>query len=205
MSTKSPPRTDDTQMTDDAHSDDVTRSVDQSTIGKKGPGTAENGSHQPENRTSESDSDSSDSEDEGKRSSSSDSGSSSSDSDSSSDSESSDEEEVLDEAEKRRRKPLNELRFRNYKPFHTKLHGLSIPPAPVLEDFEWIDAETREIVQQAHESSDMSQVNLAPRDPTWDLKRDLAPKLEILAARTTKAIVKLGQAEVLKAREAERQ
>ena len=33
--------------------------------------------------------------------------------------------------------------------------------------------------------------NLAPRKPDWDLKRDIAPKLEKLERRTQKAIAEL--------------
>ena len=34
-------------------------------------------------------------------------------------------------------------------------------------------------------------VNLAPRKPDWDLKRDIAPKLEKLERRTQRAIAEL--------------
>jgi len=34
-------------------------------------------------------------------------------------------------------------------------------------------------------------VNLAPRKPDWDLKRDVAPKLSKLERRTQKAIAEL--------------
>ena len=34
-------------------------------------------------------------------------------------------------------------------------------------------------------------MNLAPRKPDWDLKRDIAPKLEKLERRTQRAIAEL--------------
>lgn len=33
--------------------------------------------------------------------------------------------------------------------------------------------------------------DVVPRDPTWDLKRDLEPKLKVLEKRTNRAIVEL--------------
>ena len=37
----------------------------------------------------------------------------------------------------------------------------------------------------------MDFISLAPRKPDWDLKRDVAPKLEKLERRTQKAIAEL--------------
>ena len=34
-------------------------------------------------------------------------------------------------------------------------------------------------------------LNVVPRDPNWDLKRDLEPRAEVLRKRTQKAIVEI--------------
>lgn len=49
-------------------------------------------------------------------------------------------------------------------------------------------------MEKAKDIKDIDEVNLAtlaPRKPDWDLKRDVAKKLEKLEKRTQKAIVEL--------------
>ena len=135
---------------------------------------------------------------------------SSSDSGSSSDSSSEGEEEE-EKGSQQQRKPLSEIKFRNYKPFSQKLHPCVVPPAPVLADFNWVDEEIRSIIEKAHAPAapsssgagaagagkgDQSVLNLVPKPVDWDLKRLLAPKMEILQARTQRAIVELVQARI---------
>ncbi|XP_045153636.1 coiled-coil domain-containing protein 12 [Echinops telfairi] len=72
------------------------------------------------------------------------------------------EEEEEEEGEKHR-----ELRLRNYVPEDEDLKRRRVPPA----------------------KPDLA--NLAPRKPDWDLKRDVAKKLEKLEKRTQRAIAEL--------------
>ncbi|CAL1676880.1 unnamed protein product [Lasius platythorax] len=82
---------------------------------------------------------------------------------------------------------LPKPKFRSYKPQDENLKS------NVLEDARPGDVESvvREQLDAASskvviEELDIS--NLAPRKPDWDLKRDIAKKLEILERRTQKAI-----------------
>jgi len=126
----------------------------------------------------------------------SDSSTSNSSSDSSSTDESSgdtsEEEDDDDTPESNRRIPFKKmkLRFRNYKPFAPEMEAMVMPPPEILEDMTWIDNEIRSIVERAQQGDDFL-LNLEPKRITWDLERDLAPKLEILNARTQKALVDL--------------
>lgn len=47
------------------------------------------------------------------------------------------------------------------------------------------------MLQQPLEIEDIDITNLAPRKPDWDLKRDVAKKLDRLERRTQKAIAEL--------------
>ncbi len=58
---------------------------------------------------------------------------------------------------------------------------------------ELTDYVKEELAQEksALEIEQLDFTNLAPRKPDWDLKRDIAPKLEKLERRTQKAIAEL--------------
>ena len=99
------------------------------------------------------------------------------------------------------------LKFRNYLPQSEELAPafeppplpeLQAPPPPVAEDDgdtpaapapapSAFDAELSRI--QADEPA--GALNVVPRDPNWDLKRDLEPRAEVLRKRTQKAIVEI--------------
>ncbi len=140
--------------------------------------------------SSSSSSDNSSDDSSSSSSTSSDDDSDSSSTSSSSDS-SSDESDMNDATDGKRKSKTQRMIFRNYRPFHQNLHEYVLPPQPVLEDANWVDEEIRTVVEKAHATStaDAIAVNIAPKKANWDLKRDIAPKLEILQARTQKAIV----------------
>ncbi|XP_048238001.1 coiled-coil domain-containing protein 12-like [Haliotis rufescens] len=80
--------------------------------------------------------------------------------------------------------------FRSYKPQDEGLkeHALDVvKPGDVESEVKnQIEAgKTKHIVEE------VDLLNLAPRKPDWDLKRDIAPKLEKLEKRTQRAIAEL--------------
>ncbi|XP_029161882.1 coiled-coil domain-containing protein 12 [Nylanderia fulva] len=82
---------------------------------------------------------------------------------------------------------LPKPKFRSYKPQDENLKSNMIEDAKPGD----VEAVVREQLDAASskvviEELDIS--NLAPRKPDWDLKRDIAKKLEILERRTQKAI-----------------
>ncbi|KAM5292416.1 coiled-coil domain-containing protein 12 [Ctenodactylus gundi] len=93
-----------------------------------------------------------------------------------------DEEE---EGEKHR-----ELRLRNYIPEDEDLKRRRVPQArPVA-----VEEKVKEQLEAAKPEPVIQEVdlaNLAPRKPDWDLKRDVAKKLEKLEKRTQRAIAEL--------------
>ncbi|KAL5544794.1 hypothetical protein UlMin_008578 [Ulmus minor] len=79
----------------------------------------------------------------------------------------------LDEGLPRRRLNLS-MKFRNYVPHDKQLQEGKLYP-PVLPKFEDLDP----------------FVNIAPKKPNWDLRRDVQKKLDKLERRTQKALYKL--------------
>lgn len=63
-------------------------------------------------------------------------------------------------------------------------------PAPAHGVEEAVAAQL-ELLQQPVASEEIGIANLAPRKPDWDLKRDVAKKLERLEHRTQRAIAEL--------------
>lgn len=101
------------------------------------------------------------------------------------------------------------VRFRNYLPESTKLRAYfearQMPEATAAatsseEDSEPKDAYAVELANLDRDDADGA--SLAPRDPTWDLKRDLEPKSAVLARRTQRAIVDLIRARLSAAEDA---
>jgi len=80
--------------------------------------------------------------------------------------------------------------FRSYKPADESLKELTLPEADVEEITdkvkEELENEDKGVVMES-----LDFTNLAPKKPDWDLKRDIAPKLEKLEKRTQKAIAEL--------------
>eukprot|EP00262_Sarcandra_glabra_P007715 TRINITY_DN20623_c0_g1_i1.p1 TRINITY_DN20623_c0_g1~~TRINITY_DN20623_c0_g1_i1.p1 ORF type:complete len:152 (-),score=57.00 TRINITY_DN20623_c0_g1_i1:306-761(-) len=77
------------------------------------------------------------------------------------------------------------MKFRNYLPHDKQLQEGKLAP-PVLPKFE-------DPVAAAPPSEKIEDpfVNIAPKKPNWDLRRDVQKKLEKLERRTQKAIIQL--------------
>jgi len=76
--------------------------------------------------------------------------------------------------------------FRSYKPLTEELNENVLPSA---EPGSVVEA-VRDSIEKANAAvlEDLDFMNLAPRKPDWDLKRDIAKKLEKLEKRTSRAI-----------------
>lgn len=85
---------------------------------------------------------------------------------------------------------LPKPKFRSYKPQDESLQEnvlTEAKPANVEEEIkEQLEAANEKVVLE-----DLDIASLAPRKPDWDLKRDVAKKLEKLERRTQKAIAEL--------------
>eukprot|EP00164_Ancoracysta_twista_P006730 GFYU01009430.1.p2 GENE.GFYU01009430.1~~GFYU01009430.1.p2 ORF type:complete len:128 (-),score=52.26 GFYU01009430.1:521-904(-) len=81
---------------------------------------------------------------------------------------------------------VKKLKFRNYTPKDPDLKKLRLPKPqlPILQDH------VKDILQQAEEAEKAEGVtlNLAPKKPNWDLKRDVEKKLDKLTKMTQRAI-----------------
>mmetsp|Transcript_46462 Transcript_46462/g.85121 ORF Transcript_46462/g.85121 Transcript_46462/m.85121 type:complete len:177 (+) Transcript_46462:52-582(+) len=81
------------------------------------------------------------------------------------------------------------IRFRNYHPRSQELQKFCIPRVTSAEIEAAIDKEVEEALAAAEEQDGM--LNIAPKKPNWDLKRDVQRKMTVLEARTDRAIVQL--------------
>ncbi|XP_041971255.1 coiled-coil domain-containing protein 12 [Aricia agestis] len=85
---------------------------------------------------------------------------------------------------------LPKPKFRSYKPQDESLQEVKLadaePPAVDEQVKDLLEAGKEKVVLQ-----DLDISSLAPRKPDWDLKRDVAKKLEKLERRTQKAIAEL--------------
>lgn len=97
------------------------------------------------------------------------------------------EAEDVEETEEEKR--LN-MKFRNYLPHDKELQEGKLAPA-VLPKFE------DPVAAAPLTSEDMEDpfVNIAPKKPNWDLRRDVQKRLDKLERRTLKAIYQLMQEE----------
>ncbi|TNN78348.1 Coiled-coil domain-containing protein 12 [Liparis tanakae] len=94
-----------------------------------------------------------------------------------------------------------ELKLRNYTPEDEELKERQVPkakPASVMNDDEYsliaVEDKVKDQLDAANPEPIIEEVdlaNLAPRKPDWDLKRDVAKKLEKLERRTQRAIAEL--------------
>lgn len=95
------------------------------------------------------------------------------------------EEEEGEAAERHR-----ELKLRNYTPADEELKERQVPKAKPAS----VEDKVKDQLEAANPEPVIEEVdlaNLAPRKPDWDLKRDVAKKLEKLEKRTQKAIAEL--------------
>ncbi|KAM3873088.1 coiled-coil domain-containing protein 12 [Diretmus argenteus] len=83
-----------------------------------------------------------------------------------------------------------ELKLRNYTPDDEELKERQVPKAKPAS----VEDKVKEQLEAANPEPIIDEVdlaNLAPRKPDWDLKRDVAKKLEKLERRTQRAIAEL--------------
>ncbi|XP_067386560.1 coiled-coil domain-containing protein 12 [Emydura macquarii macquarii] len=83
-----------------------------------------------------------------------------------------------------------ELRLRNYVPEDEELKKRKVPQAKPAS----VEDKVKDQLESAKPEPIIDEVdlaNLAPRKPDWDLKRDVAKKLEKLEKRTQRAIAEL--------------
>ncbi|MCJ8728774.1 hypothetical protein PDJAM_G00008130 [Pangasius djambal] len=83
-----------------------------------------------------------------------------------------------------------DLKLRNYTPEDEELKERQVPKAKPAS----VEDKVRDQLEAANPEPIIEEVdlaNLAPRKPDWDLKRDVAKKLEKLEKRTQKAIAEL--------------
>ncbi|CAL8361599.1 unnamed protein product [Arctogadus glacialis] len=83
-----------------------------------------------------------------------------------------------------------EIKLRNYTPEDEELKDRQVPKAKPAS----VEDKVKEQLEAANPEPIIEEVdlaNLAPRKPDWDLKRDVAKKLEKLERRTQRAIAEL--------------
>ncbi|XP_075070277.1 coiled-coil domain-containing protein 12 [Mixophyes fleayi] len=83
-----------------------------------------------------------------------------------------------------------ELKLRNYTPQDERLKEWQVPQAKPIS----VEEKVKDQLEAAKPEPIIEEVdltNLAPRKPDWDLKRDVAKKLEKLEKRTQRAIAEL--------------
>ncbi|XP_066847440.1 coiled-coil domain-containing protein 12 [Anser cygnoides] len=83
-----------------------------------------------------------------------------------------------------------EIKLRNYDPEDEELKKRKVPPAKPAS-VEDVVKEQLEAAKPEPIIDEVDLANLAPRKPDWDLKRDVAKKLEKLDKRTQRAIAEL--------------
>ncbi|XP_059046110.1 coiled-coil domain-containing protein 12 [Achroia grisella] len=86
--------------------------------------------------------------------------------------------------------PLPKPKFRSYKPQDETLQESKLEDAEPTA----VEDEVKDLLEAGKEKvvlQDLDISSLAPRKPDWDLKRDVAKKLEKLERRTQKAIAEL--------------
>lgn len=80
--------------------------------------------------------------------------------------------------------------FRSYKPQDENLTDEVLEQGPTGEIEKDVESQL-ELLKTPNVIDEIDIANLAPRKPDWDLKRDVAKKLEKLERRTQKAIAEL--------------
>ncbi|KAF3438412.1 hypothetical protein FNV43_RR21174 [Rhamnella rubrinervis] len=78
------------------------------------------------------------------------------------------------------------MKFRNYVPHDKQLQEGKLPPPELLKFEDPVAA-----VPPPSDKKEDPFVNIAPKKPNWDLRRDVQKKLDKLDRRTQKAIYKL--------------
>lgn len=96
-----------------------------------------------------------------------------------------DDGETTREDEDKEAENLN-MKFRNYLPHDKQLQEGKLAP-PVLPQFD----DPVAVAPPVSEKNEDPFLNIAPKKPNWDLRRDVQRKLDKLERRTQKAIYKL--------------
>mmetsp|Transcript_31446 Transcript_31446/g.50440 ORF Transcript_31446/g.50440 Transcript_31446/m.50440 type:complete len:166 (-) Transcript_31446:49-546(-) len=81
------------------------------------------------------------------------------------------------------------VRFRNYLPRTPELRDFCIAKVTSADVEAMIDKEIAEAMNTAEDQE--AVMAIAPRKPNWDLKRDVGRKMQVLQARTDRAVVQL--------------
>lgn len=89
------------------------------------------------------------------------------------------------------RPPTSRPKFRSYKPNDEAILENAIVAQPETVNLEEAVQSQLDLLQQPVVIDEIGIGNLAPRKPDWDLKRDVAKKLERLEHRTQRAIAEL--------------
>ncbi|KAL1824802.1 uncharacterized protein LOC108211720 [Daucus carota subsp. sativus] len=100
------------------------------------------------------------------------------------------DDEPEDDAERDKEENNVNMKFRNYLPHDKQLQEGKLAP-PVLPKFE--DPVATEPPEQDDKEDPF--LNIAPKKPNWDLRRDVQKKLDKLEKRTQKAIFQLMEEE----------
>ena len=97
------------------------------------------------------------------------------------------EMEESEESEDEDDSPLP-VKFRNYIPVDDRLKKYVLEQPPLPNIVEEIDLKLTQVIA-ANTTRDI--LNLAPKKANWDLKRDLAKKIELLERKTQRAITNI--------------
>mmetsp|Transcript_7723 Transcript_7723/g.14614 ORF Transcript_7723/g.14614 Transcript_7723/m.14614 type:complete len:104 (+) Transcript_7723:1969-2280(+) len=89
-----------------------------------------------------------------------------------------------------------DLVFRNYVPRHNALKEFVVPAPTIVGETEM--TVERAIHQTLEEFAQEAPIDIVPRKPNWDLKRELSQKLAKLQVATDRAIVELVRRSVQK-------
>lgn len=78
------------------------------------------------------------------------------------------------------------MKFRNYLPHDEQLRGGKLAPVSLPKFEDPISAETAEPKEVENPFG-----NIAPKNPNWDLKRDVQKRIDKLERRTQKALAEI--------------
>lgn len=92
--------------------------------------------------------------------------------------------------------PPRALVFRNYVPRHPSLKEFIVPAPTLVGETELtVERANHETLQEFGQDG---PINIVPRKPNWDLKRELSQKLSKLQGATDRAVVELVRRRVQK-------
>lgn len=92
-------------------------------------------------------------------------------------------------AKQEKDKKARDVRFRNYIPRTPELRDFCLAKVTSTDVEVMIDKEIAEYISNAEDQE--AVMAIAPRKPNWDLKRDVERKMQVLQARTDRAVVQL--------------